>query len=215
MKRRTAETSSLGRTVRLAAWTACGQQALDLGGERRAGVVAVLGEAGVAAAAARDRGQQVLVVAEADADRRGGDPAPLGAGRELLELRVVGDALVGVAVGEQHQGGAVAVGDALGLLDSAQEPAGEVGHAARDRSWPALARARAPSPTAPAATGTATWLSKVDEAEAVLGRQPADQGVERLQRGEEATVGHRAAAVDDDLKRGRRAVVEPCRGWAR
>ena len=85
----------------------------------------------VAAAAARDRGQQVLVVAEADADRRGGDPASLGAGGEALELLVVGDALVGVAVGEQDQGRPAAVGGALGLLDSAQQAAGEIGHAAR------------------------------------------------------------------------------------
>ena len=189
-----------------------GHQALDLRGQRRAGVVAVLGEAGVAAASSRDRGQQVLVVAEADADRRGRDPAPLGAGREALELLVVGDALVGVAVGEQDQGGAAAVGGALGLLDSAQQPAGEVGHAARVDGGKRLA---GPGAVADGAGRDRDRDLVVEghEAEAVLGAKPADQGVERLKRREEAPVGHRAAAVDHHLERGRRAVLDVVRGW--
>ena len=51
------------------------------------------------------------------------------------------------------------------------------------------------------------------EAEAVLGAKPADQGVERLKRREEAPVGHRAAAVDHHLERGRWAVLDVVRGW--
>ena len=98
----------------------------------------------------------------------------LGAGREVLEPGVVGDALVGVAVGEQDEGGAVAVGGALGLLDSAQQPAGEVGHPAGIDAGQRLAGVgavadgarRRPAPR-PVVEG--------DEAEAVLGAKPADQ----------------------------------------
>ena len=97
------------------------EQAIDLRGQGGPGVVAALGEVGVAAAAARDRGEQVLVVAEADADGRADGSRPLGAGRELLEPPVVGDPGVRVAVGEQDQRRApVGPCDPLDLLESAR-----------------------------------------------------------------------------------------------
>ena len=117
---------------------------------------------------------------------------------------MVGDALVGVAVGEQDEGRAVSVGDALGLLDSAQQPAREIRHPARVDGGQRLA---GPGTVADGAGSDRNrdLVVEGDEAEAVLGPQPADQAVERLQRGVEAAVGHRAAAVDDHLKGGRRA----------
>ena len=65
-------------------------------------------------------------------------------------------------------------------------------------------RAADPSPTGPAGTGTAISLPKVTRPRRSTGPQPADQGVERLERGEQAPVGHRGAPVDHDLERGRR-----------
>ena len=103
LKRRTAATSLDGFTVRLTAWTLSVSRPSTSEASAAAGVVAVLGEVGVAGAAAGDRGEQVLVVAAADADGRADDPGPLGARRELLERGVVGDPDVGVAVGEQDQ----------------------------------------------------------------------------------------------------------------
>jgi hypothetical protein len=73
----------------------------DLRGELGAGVICALGEVGVAGAAAGDRGEQVLVVAKADTDRRGGNAAALGAGGEVGETVGVDHPDVGVTVGEQ------------------------------------------------------------------------------------------------------------------
>ena len=155
LKSRTAATSSLGLHGQADRLDALGEQAFDLRGQGGAGVVAALGEVGVAGAAAGDRGEQVLVVAAADADGRADGPRPLGAGGELLEPPVVGDPRVGVAVGEQDQGRAPSVGDPLDLLDPAEIAAGEVGHAARTDLRERRAGGAA-SPTGPAATGTPT-----------------------------------------------------------
>ena len=165
----------------------------------------MLGEVGVAGPAARDRGQQVLVVAVADADRRRTDARRLRSVRETLELIVVGHALVREAVGEQHQGGPVAVGDALGLLDAAQEASREVRHAARvDRSQ-CVADVLAAGHRG-GGDGYGDLIVERHEAESVLRRQMSDKTVDGLQCGQQSIAGHRTASVDDELKGRRRAL---------
>ena len=110
-------------------------------------------------------------------------------------------ALVGVAIGQQHQGGPVAVGGPVGLLDAAQEPTGEVGGAAGMDHGQRSTDGRA--------------ISKLDrrhrhrylgvehhEPEPVLGAQPRDERVDRLQRGHGWRSAHRPASVEDDLQAG-------------
>ena len=74
------------------------EQAVDLGRERGRGGVALLGEVRVAGAAAGERGEQRLVVAEPEADRRGrGDAVAAGGRKLLLEIEVPAMAALGLA----------------------------------------------------------------------------------------------------------------------
>ena len=153
----TVSTAASGRTTQARGLDGLGQQALDLAGDRGRGGVAVLGEDVVALPAAGELGEQQLVVAQADADGRGRDAVIASAGGDPGQPRRVGLAGVGVAVGEQQQRGAAVGRDAPGLLQPAQQAAGEVGHAARcsDRRSRAGRRACRSAPPA----GTTTWTS--------------------------------------------------------
>ena len=109
-----------------------------------------------------------------------------------------------MAVGEQDQRRApVGPCDPLGLLESAEIAAGEIGHA----TGPDLRESRAGgSRVAERAGGDrhADLIVEDDEAEAILGSQAREQPIDRDECGVEPVVGHRAGAVEDDLQgRGR------------
>ena len=181
-----------------------GQQPLDLAGDRGGRTVAVLGEHVAALPAARDLGEQQLVVIHADPDGRRRDAVITGSRGDRRQARGIGLAGVGVAVGEQQQRRAAVGGDAPSLLHPAQQPAGEVGHPAgveRAIAW----RAACLSVSPPAGTTTWTSSSKATTPKRSRGVQAVDEAHERLLGGVEALAVHRAAAVEDDLDVGGRA----------
>ena len=116
---------------------------------------------------------------------------------------MIDDPLVGVAVGED-KGGALAVGHPLRFLDATQQASGEVRHSLRvDRSERMADRGTVAD--GPRGYRHGNLVGEGDEAQPICGAKTANQAIERLQGGVEATVGHRAAAVNHDLEG---------RGWA-
>jgi hypothetical protein len=78
-----------------------------------------------------DPGEELLVEALAEADRRGADALVARAARHRDERLGLGDASVREPVGEQeHRLRADPAGDGAELLDALQPAAGEIGHAA-------------------------------------------------------------------------------------
>ncbi len=182
------------------------EQALDLAGERDRRCLGLLGERVVAGTALGEGDEHLLVVAEADPDRGGGDAVGARVGGELLERRRIRDAGVGLAVGEQHDRGAGLPRRALGLLQRAQVARGQVGVAAGlDRVDRGLRRRLAVLGERAGRQHDLGGRVEGDDAEAVLRVEPLDERDQRLLRREQSRPGHRAGAVEHDHDGVRRA----------
>ena len=103
-----------------------GQQPLEFAGDGGGRGVGLFCEAVVAGAADRQFRQDLVVVAQADADRRGRDGLRGSLDAHVAELGGVHNAGVGVTVGQQDDRRAAGTDHAPGLLQSAQVARGHV-----------------------------------------------------------------------------------------
>ena len=187
------------------------EQPVDLRRERGRSGVALLGEVRVAGAAAGQRGEERLVVAQPEADGRRGDAVRTRVGRDRAELVGVEDADVRVAVGDEQERGAALAGDAARLLQAAEVAAAEVGRAAgRDARDQAANGVLVGQRTG--GHGDVDLVVEHDEAEVVGRLEAADEVDQRGLRGLERVAGHRAGAVEHDLERAGRAGARGLRG---
>ena len=168
--------------------------------------VALLGEVGVAASAARDRVHQQLVVTEANADGRGLHATGLGGARDRLETIGLDDALVGATVGQEHERRATVALHAARFLDAAQEASGEVGHGAGPQGPHQVLNADFVGEWSRRHGDLDVGVER-DEPEVVGRVEPREQRVDRLLRSLEPPVRHRPAAVEHELERARRALA--------
>ncbi len=180
------------------------QQTVDLTADEADCAVGLLGEQLVAGSATGHRGQQPLVVAEAEAEGRGGDAPGVRLGGDAAQTWRVADAGVGVPVADEQDGGPGGAGDAPRLLQTAQVAAGQVGAAAgldgRDRAL----RRRPCRSAGPAGTTTCTASSKATMPSWSAGSSRSTRASSAVHRAVEALAAHRPAAVEHDLEgRGR------------
>lgn len=174
------------------------EQSLDFSGDRSRGAVAALGEDMVALPSARELGQEQLVVAEADPDRRGrhaGGPRLSGdrcqAGR--IEL-----AVIRVPVGEQQHGRAGVARDPPRLLQPSKQASRKVRGPSRLERRDGGARALLvchPS----RGEHDRHLVVEGDETKLVGRVEPIDQASERVLGRIEPLAGHRPAAIEHDL----------------
>ena len=166
---------------------------------------------GVAGAAAGERGEERLVVAEPEADGRVVTRCARASAATAPSLSGSSDADVGVAVGDEQQRRAALAGDAARLLQAAQVAAAEVGRAAgrdaRDQAADGVLVVQRAG-----GDGDVDLVVEHDEAEVVGRLEAADEVDQRGLRGLERSPAIEPRAVEHDLQRAGRAGARGPRG---
>ncbi len=178
-----------------------GEQAVDLGGDELPRRVRVLGVQGAAGPTVGDGGHELLVVVEAVSERGGRDALAMSGHGYLAQPPRVGDAHVGVPVRDQQEGRAAVARRPMGLVDAAQQSAGQVGGIAGAECGDRVLGG-APVGQRPGGHVHLGGVVEADQAEVVGRVKPVHQGEQRSLSTFEAASGHGAAAVEDDLKGG-------------